>query len=143
MRAQQPFDPRRERASHADTRPPGCLQVVDDGGREFGLGKGPGELLDRLLDPGIQRERRNRELARTLHVGQRDGAGLELGIEHRTAPHFLPIVILGVDPEDRDCWDVLPFGSDVSEAQRRERLQEREQRSAERSGLLTRDDRDG
>ena len=70
-------------------------------------GKGRGELLDGLLDPGIQRERRNRQLARTLHVGQRDGAGLELGIEHRTAPHFLPVVILGVDPEDRDHWDAV------------------------------------
>ena len=37
-----------------------------------------------------------------LEIRQRHGARLELGVEHGTASDFLPVVILGFDPENRD-----------------------------------------
>ena len=74
---------------------------------------------------------------------QRDGARRERFVEDRTRPDFVPVVILGVDPEDGDRRHVVIARHLLGELERGQRLQQREQRAAEQPGLLAGDDRDG
>ena len=67
----------------------------------------------------------------------------ERGIEDAARLHLVPVVVLGVDPEDRDRRHVVPRPHAFGELDRRDGLQQREQRSAEESRLLAGDDRDG
>ena len=69
--------------------------------------------------------------------------GVSSLVEHRTRSHFLPVVILGVDPEDRDRRHLVVARDLLGELERRERLEQREQRAAEEARLLAGDDGDG
>ena len=59
-----------------------------------------------------------------------------------TRPDFVPVVIFGVDPEDGDGRHLVVARDLLGELERGERLEQREQRSAEEPGLLAGDDGD-
>ena len=63
--------------------------------------------------------------------------GVNSLVEDGTRPDFFPVVILGVNPEDGDGGDVVIARHLLGKLERGERLEEREQRSAEESRLLT------
>ena len=115
---------------------------LEDVGGELGLLQNRRQLLDRALDAGVQLEPGYRQLPGAFEIGQRHGARLELGVEHGTAPHFLPVVILGFHPEDGDGRHILLAFGPASQLQGSERLQQRVDRSAKHAGLLTGDDGD-
>ena len=48
--------------------------------------------------------------------------GVSVVVEHRTRADFLPVVILGVDPEDRDGRHVVVARDLLGELDRRQRL---------------------
>ena len=63
-------------------------------------------------------------------------------VEHLTGPDLVPIVILGVDPEHGDARHPMLARDARRELKRGERLEQRERRPAEQSGLLAGDDGD-
>jgi len=75
-------------------------------------------------------------------IGSSPAPSRSASVEHRTAPDFLPVVILRVDPEHGDGRHVVVAFVAARELQRGERLQQREQRTAENAGLLTCEYRD-
>ena len=69
-------------------------------------------------------------------IASSDGKRFHLRIEHAARLDLVPVVIFGVDPEDRDGRDAM-FGLHLlGESERGERFQKREERPAEQSGLL-------
>src|SRR5581483_2053526 len=58
-------------------------------------------------------------------------------------PDLVPIVVLRLDPEDRDDPHSVIPGRLLGEPERGQRLEEREQRPAEQTRLLAREDGDG
>ena len=60
-----------------------------------------------------------------------------------TGADLVPVVILGIDPEDRDARNLMVARDLSRELERRQRLEQGEHRTAEQSGLLTGDDGDG
>ena len=141
-RSEHRFEPRGERPRHADARPPGGPKGGDDVGREFGGLQGRREFVDGPLDAGVEDELRDGQLARAVEIRQGHRPRLELGVEHRTASDFLPVVILGIHPEHGDRGDPLLALGPARELQGGQGLQQGEQRSAEDTGLLSGDDRD-
>ena len=95
-----------------------------------------------MLDPGIQRQRRDRSLARALWFGQRDRVRLEARIEHRTARDLVPVVIFGIDPEDRNDVGLLIVRGPAGELDGGDGFQQREERAAEGPRLLPGKNRD-
>ena len=79
---------------------------------------------------------RDRQMAGAGQIGELDGPRRQVGVEHRTAVHLGPVVIFGVDPEHRHDRDAVIARHLRGELHRRQRLQQREQRSAERARLL-------
>ena len=63
----------------------------------------------------------------------------EIAVEHVGDLDFLPVVVLGVDPEDGDGGDVLLEAQALGQLDRRQRLDQRVQRPAEQPGLLAGD----
>ncbi len=82
-------------------------------------------------------------LARAFGRAHLHRANVEVGVEHAAAPHFLPVVILGVDPEDRHRGHLVLLLDLLRQRDRRDRLEQRVDRPAEQSGLLAGDDGDG
>ena len=72
-----------------------------------------------------------------------NGAQRQRLVEHLTGADFIPIVILRIDPEDRDARNLMGARDLSRELERRQRLEQGERRTAEQSSLLTRDDGDG
>ena len=110
---------------------------------ELGRPAGSFELVERGQDrsrrggrsrpaPGLRRPRRGSETVR----------GVEVVVEDRARADLVPVVILGVDPEDGDGRHAVVARHLLGELERGERLEQREQRAAEQSGLLAGDDRD-
>src|SRR5262249_61800527 len=73
---------------------------------------------------------------------QRARPRLELGVEHRTASDLFPVVLLRLDPEERNRGSALLALGPARELKRADRLEQRIERSAEGAGLLAGDDRD-
>jgi serine/threonine protein kinase len=63
-------------------------------------------------------------------------------VEDGAGPHLLPVVVLRIDPEDRHGRDVVVAGRPACQLDRRNRLEQGEERSSEGAGLLAGDDRD-
>ena len=141
--AEHGLQPARERVGDAGAWPVGCPQLAEHPVGEVGLRERGRQFVESLFDAAVERQRGDRQLAGALRLGQRDGPRLELAIEHGAAPHLVPVVILGIDPEDRDGRDAVRRGSLARELDGRDCLQQREERSAEGTGLLARDDGDG
>ena len=74
---------------------------------------------------------------------QRDGARRQRSVEDRTRSDFVPVVILGVDPEHGDGRHAVIARHLFGQLQRGQRLEQREERTAEKPGLLAGDDGDG
>ena len=83
-----------------------------------------------------------RRFARRRCAGSGDGARRQRLVEDRTRPDFVPVVILGVDPEDGDGRHVVVARHLLGELDRRQRLEQREERAAEQARLLAGDDGD-
>ncbi len=73
---------------------------------------------------------------------QRDGADGQIAVEEGARPDFLPVVVFGVDPEDRDGRDIVIARDLIGELQRRQRLEQREHGPAKQTGLLAGENRD-
>ena len=71
-----------------------------------------------------------------------NGAQRQRLVEHLTGADFIPVVILRIDPEDRDARNLMGARDLSRELERRQRLEQGERRTAEQSSLLTRDDGD-
>ena len=77
-------------------------------------------------------------------ASDRDRCRRVVAVEHRAGRDLVPVVILGVDPEDRHHRHaVLAADTALRQPDRRERLQQRVERAAEEPGLLAGDDRHG
>ena len=64
-------------------------------------------------------------------------------VEHRTARDFVPVVILCIHPEHRDGLDPMLARDGARQLHRGDGFEQREERPAERAGLLAGDDCDG
>ena len=84
----------------------------------------------------------DRRMSRAWRRRQRDRAALQLVVEHRDRRDFVPVVILRFDPEHGDSRHAVIARDLRGKLGRRQSFVEREQRAAEQSCLLTRDDRD-
>ena len=81
------------------------------------------------------------QIAGAFRIRERERLRLKLRIEHRTAPHLFPVVILGVDPEDRHYRNGVLCRRPFAELDRGDGLEEGEERTAECARLLSgRDD---
>ena len=63
--------------------------------------------------------------------------GAEHLIEHRTRPDFVPVVVLGINPEDRDDRHAVLARYLVGQLERGQRFEERKERAPEKSRLLS------
>ena len=142
MRSEQRFEPPGEGVGHADLRPVRGTKRGHEPLGELGLAERAGEFVEAVLDAAVQLECSDRPLAGALGLWQRDRVRLEAGVEHRTARHLFPVVILGIHPEH---WNhirlLLPCGV-TGQLDCRDGLEQREERAAERPGLLTGEDGD-
>ncbi len=88
----------------------------------------------------VEGEPGDRQGAGARQVGEPHRARRQLAVEHRTAAHFRPVVILGVDPEHRHHRHAV-LGRDLRrQLHRGDGLEQREQRTAEQPGLLAGND---
>jgi len=142
VRSEHRFDPARERISDARARPVCAARHLAHPAGEVRRRERAEKLLDRLLDPVVERQRCDRQLAGAVEVRERDRLRLEVGIEDGRAADFFPVVVFRVDPEDGDRGHAELFGGALRELQRADRLQQREQRSAKDARLLPGRDRD-
>ena len=67
---------------------------------------------------------------------------VQVAVEHAARSNFVPVVIFRVDPEHRDRRDAVVRCNALCQLNRRQRLEQREQRTAKESCLLACDDRD-
>src|SRR3954471_23057625 len=74
---------------------------------------------------------------------ERDRLWRERWVEHRTRADLVPVVILGVNPENGHGGYTVVARDLVGKLQCRQRLEQREHRAAEQTRLLPGDDRDG
>ena len=110
---------------------------------ELGGGKGLGQVSECVVNAVVESDGGDRYGIGAGTGGQRHRPRRQFAVEHGTRTHFLPVVILRVDPEDRDRRHLMVARDLFGQFQRRQRFQQREQRSAEESRLLTRHDRHG
>ena len=75
--------------------------------------------------------------------GERRCCAAQVVIEHRTRPHFIPVVVLGINPEDRDRGHPVFTGHLVGKLECGERLEQGEKWTAEKPRLLPGEDGDG
>ena len=139
---EQRFEPPREGVGHAHAGP---VRGTKRGHQRFGklgLAERIGELVEAVLDPGIQRQRRDRSLAGALWFRQRDRVRLEARIEHRTARDLIPVVIFAIDPEDRNDVGLMIVRGPAGELDGGDGFQQREERAAEGPRLLPGKNRD-
>jgi hypothetical protein len=103
----------------------------------------PGRYVARATSPiQVQFEFADRDVSRSVDVLERNCGRLEFAVEDRRTSDLCPIMILGIHPEDRDRADAVLAGGSFRELDGGDRLQQREQRTAEGARLLTRRDRD-
>jgi hypothetical protein len=92
---------------------------------------------------GRQGQRRDRTRPGAGRGADADRLRRQLGVEHRTLGHLVPVVILGIHPEHRDRRHSVR-GFDVArQLDGSERLEQGERRPAEGAGLLAGGDDDG
>ena len=80
---------------------------------------------------------------RVRRIAGGDGERLHLGIEHAARLDLVPVVIFGIDPEHRDRRHAVLGSHLLGQPNRGERFQQREEWSAEETGLLPGDDGNG
>ena len=80
---------------------------------------------------------------RLWRIAGGDSERLHVRIEHAARLDLVPVVIFGVDPEHRDRRHAVLGWYLLGESKRGQRFQEREEWSAEETGLLTRDNGNG
>ena len=79
---------------------------------------------------------------RARWIAERDVADVQVRVEHAAALHFVPVVVFGIDPEDRAAGTPCRRRP-VGQPDGRDRLEQGEQRTAEERRLLTGHHRDG
>ena len=132
-----------EGIGHADARRVGASQIVEKFGREFGLRQRRRKLVEGGVNFAADLDRADRRVPGAWRRRHRDRAALQLVVEHRDGRDFVPVVILGFDPEHGDRRHAVFLRDPRGELRGRQSFVEREQRTAEQSGLLAGDDRDG
>jgi hypothetical protein len=76
-------------------------------------------------------------------IAGRDRERLHLGVEDAARFDLVPVVILGVDPEHGDRGYAMLGANLLGQSNGRQRLQQREERPTEQTGLLPGDDGHG
>ncbi len=110
---------------------------------EIRVGKGCLKGRDRGGDLIVEAQPRDGHLASAGELAKSDRDRRRLRVEHRTPAHFVPVVILGVDPEHRHDGHAVVAAHRRGEFHGGDRFEQREQRSAEEPGLLAGDDDNG
>ena len=136
------FHPAAEGVGHAASRRVRLPQAVHDGGAKFGFGKELFDIGEDVEDRIVEADGGDRGWFDARPGRQRHALRRQLVVEHRTRPDFLPVVILGVDPEDRNGGYVVIARHLIGQLDRGQRLEQREERTAEEPGLLSGDDGD-
>ena len=98
------------------------------------------QLVQARLNALIEGKGGNRPVASPVERRQRDGPRLELLIEHGAARDLFPVVILGIDPEQRDDVGALFARHAPGQLNGGDGLEQGEERAAEGPCLLTCDD---
>jgi hypothetical protein len=114
-----------------------------DVGGEFGGRQHRPQGLHGGLALTLDHEPCDRAVAGPLERTELDGVRLLLVVEHRTAAHFLPVVVFRIDPEHRHGAHAALGGDRAGELDGRDGLVERVERPAEEPGLLAGDDGHG
>src|SRR5690606_37486752 len=99
------------------------------------------EFVDGGADLLVERQRGDGQSARAVDIRKRDGFRLEVGVEDGAAADLVPVMVLGIDPEDRDRRHAVFGGGSPGELQRGDGLEQRQKRAAEHARLLAGDDR--
>ena len=105
-------------------------------------GRMPCELVDDRPNRGVQRDLRDGRGVSRPRGGRPTVTRFELLVEHRARPDLVPVVVFGLDPEDRDGRHLVLPRHLVGELERRQGFEQREQRTAEETRLLSGQDRD-
>ena len=140
--AEHLFDPAAERVGHAEARRVGAPQPRNHRLAEFRRGEQAFDFVEGFEDGVVERDGGDRGRFSAGPRRQRDRARRQLVVEHRARADFVPVVVLRVDPEDRDGRHVVVARHLFGELEGGQRLEEREERAAEEPGLLAGDDRD-
>ena len=143
VRPEQRLEPPREGVSHANARPVGGAKRREEPFGELASRRAP----RRARRGSARRGHRGRSEATDRSpapsgFGKRDRVRLEARIEHRTARDLLPVMILGIDPENGHDIGVLLARRPAGELDGGDGFQQREERAAEGARLLAGEDRD-
>jgi hypothetical protein len=98
------------------------------------------QFLDPVFNAFGERHGRDRNPAGVGRRGEGDCLPLAIGIQDRTTGDLVPIVVLSIDPEDTHHRHAVLPRQPVGHLDGCQRFQQGEQRAAEQSGLLARDD---
>jgi hypothetical protein len=141
--AENVLDPAAECVGHPNARLVGSSQAGHHVVAEFRWRQQLFEFVEGFVNRvGVEADGGNRGWVGAGPRRKRNRARRQRVIEDGTRPDLLPVVIFGVDPEHRDRRNVVIARDLLGQFDRRHRLQQREQRSAEQPGLLAGDDRD-
>ena len=142
-RAEHGFEPAAKRIGHAG---PGCIgaaEAVNQRRRELGRRHRGFERADRGVHRFVQAHAGDRTGVRLWRIAGGNGERLHVRIEHAARLDLVPVVIFGVDPEHRDRRHAVLGPHLLGESNRGQRFQQREEWSAEETGLLAGDDGNG
>ena len=141
--AEDAFQPASERIGNAATFGVRLPQIRHERGTELGGGEQRLEFVESLGDGPIELNRGHWSGIACRSTRKRHGARFEGCIEDRTRTDLVPVVILGVNPEDGDCRHSVFAPDALGEFERRQRLEQGEEGPSEQTRLLTREDRHG
>ena len=99
-------------------------------------GSDGGQRVDGGGRLAVERQAGNRADTGPFDVGRGHRVGRLVVVEHRAAAHFLPVVVLGIDPEDRHGGHAVRGGDVAGQLDGGNRLVQRVERPAEEPGLL-------
>src|SRR5207244_4978411 len=104
--AEHAFEETSEGVRHPDARRVGGAQVSQKRVAEFGGRKNLLQFDQNAVNLLVDRNGGNWDrIARS--TGKGDRSWRHLGVEHRTRSNFVPVVIFGLNPEDRDRGDAV------------------------------------
>ena len=114
----------------------------EDLGPEFGVRQELPELVEGGRDGRIESDSRHWSRLTAQMSRQRNRLCTQRRVENRTRSHFVPVVILRVDPENGHTGDAVFMRDTLRQFQRGQCFEQCEEWTTEKSGLLTCQDRD-
>jgi hypothetical protein len=141
-RPEDGLDPPPECLAHPRPCPVGLPDGAEELRRECRRLKGGFELGDRAGDRFVELNACDRTLMGPRRVTGAQRPDRQVGVEHLARLHFVPVMVLGINPEDGDRRHAMLVPHTIGQTQCGQRLEQGEERSAEKSGLLPGDDGD-